>query len=131
MGRVIDGTNHSHTQRKEDIPVQNFPSTTKKVKKQQMDLAIVLTRLDTLEEYSTNALLDCGCTSSSIDHSFITKYRIPTYRLETPIPVGNADGTANAHGPITEYVVVVDGSEVSGSDTHPCAGCCCLVGEYL
>jgi hypothetical protein len=72
--------------------------------KRQLDLKITLVRLDTLEEYSILALLDCGATGSTISQSFVSTHDIPTVALEKPIPVYNADGTSNSNGPITECV---------------------------
>src|ERR1700760_501300 len=83
---------------------QNVPSTSHP--KPQMELPVIVSRLDTLECFSIKALLDCGCTASSISQSFVDKHQIPTHRLAKAIPVYNADGTMNAQGNITEYVVL-------------------------
>ena len=71
-----------------------------------MELPVIVSRLDTLECFPIKALLDCGCTASSISQSFVDKHQILTHRLAKAIPVYNADGTMNAQGNITEYVVL-------------------------
>ncbi len=42
--------------------------------------------------------------SSAINQSFIEKHKLPTQKINVPIPVYNADGTRNAGRDITEYV---------------------------
>ncbi|SJL16280.1 uncharacterized protein ARMOST_19800 [Armillaria ostoyae] len=49
------------------------------------------------------ALLDSGCTGSSIHHDVIKKYGIPVQKTASPIPVYNADGSRNKAGEITTY----------------------------
>ncbi|VDC04059.1 unnamed protein product [Peniophora sp. CBMAI 1063] len=51
-----------------------------------------------------NALLDSGCTGSCIDEDFVQQNSICTRKTALPIPVYNADGSANANGSITEFV---------------------------
>lgn len=70
----------------------------------QMDVPMVLTTLDTNDSFVIKALLDTGCTGSSIDESFVRENNIATKSLHTPIPVYNADGSRNSGGPITECV---------------------------
>ncbi|KAI0069432.1 hypothetical protein K474DRAFT_1576167, partial [Panus rudis PR-1116 ss-1] len=73
----------------------------------QMDVPLVLTTLNDQRSFSVKALLDSGCTGSSIDASFVRKNEIETRKLPRPIPVYNADKSLNKGGPITEYVEVV------------------------
>lgn len=51
-----------------------------------------------------DALLDSGCTGSCIDEDFVRRNDISTRKTALPIPVYNADGSANANGRITEFV---------------------------
>lgn len=69
-----------------------------------MDVKLQLTMLDTKQSHSVTALLDTGCTGSTIDSNFVKRNCINTQRLYAPIPVYNADGTHNTGGPITDYV---------------------------
>lgn len=62
--------------------------------------------LDNHRSFSIKALIDSGCTGSSIDAGFIAAKGINTQKLARPIPVCNADGTLNAGGVITDYVVL-------------------------
>ena len=54
----------------------------------------------------TKALIDSGCTGSSIHKDFVTKYGIQTHNLPHPLKVYNADGTHNAGGQIEKFVIV-------------------------
>ncbi len=65
---------------------------------------IVLNPVAGTKTLSTKGPLDSGCTSSTINRSFVEKHNLPTRRINVPIPVYNADGTRNAGGDITEYV---------------------------
>ena len=55
---------------------------------------------------STMALIDSGCTGSSIDEGFVQQHHIPTHELPRSIPVYNADGTPNSRGAISTFVTV-------------------------
>ena len=70
----------------------------------QMDVAMTMTTLDDQRTFSTKALLDCGCTGSSINEDFVRRNHINTRKLPRAIPVYNADGTLNSGGPIAEFV---------------------------
>lgn len=70
----------------------------------QMDVKLQLTMLDTQQSHSVTALLDTGCTGSTIDSNFVKRNCINTQSLYAPIPVYNTDGTHNTGGPITNYV---------------------------
>lgn len=70
----------------------------------QMDIPLIVTTLDDQRPFSIKALLDSGCTGSSIDAAFVQQHQINTRKFPRPIPVYNADGTLNAGGPISEFV---------------------------
>ena len=55
---------------------------------------------------STKALIDSGCTGSSIDALFVEQHHIPTHQLLRKIPVYNADGTLNSRGAISSFIMV-------------------------
>lgn len=71
-----------------------------------LTLNAILNTLDDCRGFSVNALIDSGCTDSSIDTGFIAAKGINTQKLAHPIPVYNADGTLNAGGVITDYVTL-------------------------
>ncbi|SJL10209.1 uncharacterized protein ARMOST_13593 [Armillaria ostoyae] len=67
---------------------------------------LIPVELETLEHritISAKALLDSGCTGSSIHRDVIKKYGIPVQKTASPIPVYNADGSRNKAGEITTY----------------------------
>lgn len=70
----------------------------------QMDIPLVVTTLDDQRPFPIKALLDSGCTGSSIDAAFVQQHQINTRKFPRPIPVYNANGTLNAGGPISEFV---------------------------
>ena len=70
----------------------------------QMDVTITVTTLDNQKAITTQALVDCGCTGSSIDMGFVSRHGLETRKVARPIPVYNADGTLNSGGPIAEFV---------------------------
>ncbi len=65
---------------------------------------IVLNPITGTKTLSTKGLLDSGCTSSTINQSFVEKHHLETRKINVPILVYNADGTRNAGRDITEYV---------------------------
>ena len=65
-----------------------------------MDILLSTTNNDRIIE--TDALLDCGCTGSTIHTEFVKKHNLPTKTLPRPLPVYNADGTLNRNGAIKE-----------------------------
>lgn len=65
--------------------------------KNQLDLRVVLTTQDTRERVPARALLDSGCTKTSIDASFVRRKRLLTRPTMEKRPVYNADGTLNGH----------------------------------
>ena len=74
-------------------------------RREQTLLPVVLhTRELPRRDIAVQALLDSGCTGSCIDEDFVRQNGIITRRTALPIPVYNADGSANATGSITEFV---------------------------
>ena len=73
--------------------------------RQQTTLPVVLHTMGfPRRQVTVNALLDSGCTGSCIDEDFVRQNDIRTRKTALPIPVYNADGSANANGSITEFV---------------------------
>jgi len=70
-------------------------------------LLIHLKTMDTMEETSTEAMVDTGATGDFIDQDFVTQVKLPTCKLSQPIPVYNVDGTLNDAGSIREVVNVI------------------------
>src|SRR6266571_2819098 len=70
-------------------------------------LPIHLKTTDTIEELSTEAMVDTGATGDFIDQDFVTHAKLPTRKLSQPIPVYNVDGTPNEAGSIHEVVDVI------------------------
>ena len=58
------------------------------------------------QEFQVTALLDSGCTGSSIDQAFVLEKGMNTHKLPQPILVYNVDGTHNSAGRIKEFIVV-------------------------
>ena len=52
------------------------------------------------------ALVDSGCSGSSIDESFVQENNIATYNLPIAIPVYNADRTLNSNGLISKFITI-------------------------
>ena len=70
-------------------------------------LPIHLKMTDTMEESSTEAMVDTGATGDFIDQDFVTRAKLPTRKLSQPIPVYNVDGTPNEARSIHEVVDVI------------------------
>src|SRR6266702_1322108 len=70
-------------------------------------LPIHLKTTDTMEESSTEAMVDTGTTRDFIDQDFVTHAKLLTCKLSQPIPVYNVDGTPNKAGSIHEVVDVI------------------------
>ena len=68
----------------------------------KLTMRIILSTLDNSKSLDTSALLDCGCTGSTIHTHFVKQHNLPTRKLPRPIPVYNADGTLNRNGVIKE-----------------------------
>ena len=52
------------------------------------------------------ALLDSGCTGTTMDQQFAKEKGLETHKLPQPIPVYNVDGSINQAGSITEFAIV-------------------------
>ena len=52
------------------------------------------------------ALVDSGCSGSSIDESFVQENNIATYNLPIAIPVYNSNRTPNSNGLISKFVTI-------------------------
>ena len=72
----------------------------------EMNIPIILETIDTEESFKTKALIDSGCTSSSISKRFVQENKINTIKLPRAITVVNTNGTTNAGGKITEMVKI-------------------------
>ncbi len=70
-------------------------------------LPIHLKTTDTMEESSTEAMVNTSTTGDFIDQDFVTCAKLPTRKLSQPIPVYNVDGTPNEAGSIHEVVDVI------------------------
>jgi len=70
-------------------------------------LPIHLKTMDTMEETSTEAMVDTGATGDFIDQDFVTQVKRLTCKLSQPIPVYNMDGTLNDAGSICKVVNVI------------------------
>ena len=67
-------------------------------------LPIHLKTMDTMDEASTEAMVDTGATGDFIDQDFVNQAKLPTRKLSQPVPVYNVDGTPNEAGSIREVV---------------------------
>src|SRR3954464_11434242 len=82
----------------------------------QMDLGVGMTTTDTRKQLRGKALLDSGCTISSIDASFVRINGLTTKPAAVVTPVYNADMTINGY--IKEYVELeIEVKDADGS-TH-------------
>jgi Retroviral aspartyl protease len=86
-----------------------IPSTSRWTKNSdmQLDLKGTLIHMDIGESIQATGLLDSGATESTIDKSFIERYKIPKQWRMDYIPLTNTDRTLNIHGPITHNVVLL------------------------
>ena len=80
-----------------------------------MGMRLTLTDINTRHSTTALALLDSGCTRSSIDPTFVRINGLRTKPVEPPIPVRNGDGTINGY--VKEYVEVEVG--ITDSDGTP------------
>jgi len=62
---------------------------------------------DTMEEASTEAMVDTGATGDFVDQDFVNQAKLPTQKLSQPIPVYNVDGTLNEAGSIHEVIDII------------------------
>ena len=70
-------------------------------------LPIHLKTTDTMEETSTEAMVDTSATGDFIDQDFVTRAKLLTCKLSQLILVHNVDRTLNEAGSIHEVVDVV------------------------
>jgi len=70
-------------------------------------LPIHLKTTDTIEETSTEAMVDTSATGDFIDQDFVTRAKLPTRKLSQLILVYNVDGTLNEARSIHEVVDVI------------------------
>jgi len=70
-------------------------------------LLIHLKMTDTMEETSTEAMVDTGATRDFIDQDFITRAKLPIHKLSQPILVYNVDGTLNEARSICEVIDMI------------------------
>ncbi len=56
------------------------------------------------QSLTTKALLDSGCTRSTINCTYVREHWLETRKAAAPIPIYNADGTRNKEGNITKFV---------------------------
>jgi len=70
-------------------------------------LLIHLKTTDTMEETSTEAMVDTGATGDFIDQDFIAQAKLPTCKLSQLILVNNVDGTLNEAGSIREVINMI------------------------
>jgi len=62
---------------------------------------------DTMEEASTEAMVDTGATGDFVGQDFVNQAKLPMRKLSQPIPVYNVDGTLNEAGSIHEVVNMI------------------------
>ena len=62
---------------------------------------------DTMEEASTEAMVDTGATRDFVDQDSADRAKLPTRKLSQPIPVYNVDGTLNEAGSIRKVVDMI------------------------
>ena len=70
-------------------------------------LPIHLKTTDTMEQASTEAMVDTVATGDFVDQDFVTAAKLPTRKLSQPIPVYNVDRMPNEAGSIHEVVDVL------------------------
>jgi len=79
-------------------------------------MRLTLTDINTRHSTTALALLDSGCTRSSINPTFVRINGLRTKPIEPPIPVRNGDGTINGH--VKEYIEVEVGITDSNGTPH-------------
>ncbi len=75
-------------------------------KGKDLNIDVQIETLENRTQFSAKALVDSGCTSSTINQAFVEQHNIPTHATAAPIPVYNADGTKNSGGSITKYAEI-------------------------
>ena len=72
-----------------------------------MKLDVELRTMDTGENFTLKALLDCGATGLFIDQAYVQRNHLRMRKLCRSIPVYNVDGTLNEAGSICHIVELV------------------------
>src|SRR6266511_2167599 len=70
-------------------------------------LLIHLKTMDTMEEASSEAMVNTGAMGDFIDQDFVRNAKLLTHKLLQPIPVYNVDGTPNKAGSIHKVVDII------------------------
>ena len=70
-------------------------------------LPVHLKMTDTMEESSTEAMIDTGTTGDFIDQDFVTQTKLLTHKLSQPIPVYNVNRTLNKARSIHKVIDVL------------------------
>jgi Retroviral aspartyl protease len=80
----------------------------------ELEIKVRIRTLDSKEEFLIKALIDSGCTYSTIDSDFMEQHGLTTVKLDTPRVVKNTDGTDNTSGRVTDLLECI--MEVTGQD---------------
>jgi Retroviral aspartyl protease len=79
---------------------------------QFLEVKATIKTVDSLDKIAVEALVDPGCTHSSIDAKFVEQNKLTTKKLLYPRDTINADGTTNKHGQVqetTDITLVING----------------------
>jgi len=75
--------------------------------KRSLHIVVQLQTTDTREIHGMECLIDCGVDGEFLDMEYIQCNNIPTWKLSTPIPVNNVNGSPNENGPIMEIADLI------------------------
>jgi hypothetical protein len=85
--------------------------------------------------FLADALLDCGCTDTAINRSFVEKEGIPVKKLPFPRNSMNADGTENKNGHIMSLLdlmlMVMPKCDICWFLTSPATSISVLIGSQI
>jgi Retroviral aspartyl protease len=81
---------------------------------QELEIKVQIRTLDSKEEFLIKALIDSGCTHSTIDSSFVEQHGLTMVKLDNPRSVRNVDGIENITGKVTDILECI--MEVTGQD---------------
>ncbi|KAH0839330.1 hypothetical protein J3R83DRAFT_3, partial [Lanmaoa asiatica] len=77
------------------------------VRKERNSLEVPVTlRMSDGTSAEVKALIDSGCTGSSIHEKFVAEKGVVTHTLPRPMSVYNANGSLNTSGKIEKFVIV-------------------------
>ncbi|EJD40798.1 hypothetical protein AURDEDRAFT_170216 [Auricularia subglabra TFB-10046 SS5] len=65
--------------------------------KPQLEAKLIVTATDTREQHAAIALIDSGCSRSSIDREYVRLKGLTTCPMANPHPAWNADGSLNGY----------------------------------